>query len=60
MKCRIIQFACASVGLCPFPGSYVGEFKVSHSYLVNRIIKITHAPNLHVKMLDFGPFTIHT
>ena len=60
MKCRIIQFARESVGLCPFRGSYVGEFKLSHSYLVNRIIKITRAHNLHVKMLDFGPFTIRT
>ena len=31
---------------------------LSHSNLVNRIVKITHAHNLHVKMLDFGPFTM--
>ena len=28
------------------------------SNLVSRIIKITHAHNLHVKMLDFVSFTI--
>ena len=47
------QFARESVGLCPFRGSYVREFELSHSNPVNRIIKITHAHNLHVKMLDF-------
>ena len=31
--------------------------RVSHSKLVNRIIKIIYAHNLHVKMLDFAPFT---
>ena len=33
---------------------------LSHSSPVNRIIKITHAYNLQVKMLDFVPFTIRT
>ena len=37
------QFACESVGLCPFRGSYVREFELSDSNPVNRIIKITHA-----------------
>ena len=60
MRCRITQFVRERVGLCPFRGSYVREFELSHSNLVNRIIKITHAHNLHVKMLDFGPFTIRT
>ena len=60
MRCRITQFACERVGLCPFRGSYVREFKLSHSNPVDRIIKITHAHNLHMKMLDFGPFTIRT
>ena len=36
MKCRITQFARESVGLCPFRGSYVREFELSHSNLVNR------------------------
>ena len=36
----------------PFRRSYVREFELSHSNLVNRIIKITHAHNLHVKMLQ--------
>ena len=58
MRCRITQFARASVGLCPFPGLCVRE--LSDRNLVNRIIKITHAHNLHLKMLDFGPFTIRT
>ena len=40
--------------LAPFRGSYVREFESSHSNLVNRFIKITHAHNLHVKMLDFA------
>ena len=39
----------------PFRSSYVREFELSHSKLVNRIIKITHAHNLHVKMLVFRP-----
>ena len=60
MRCRITEFARESVGLCPFRGSYVREFELSHSNRVNRIIKITHAHNLHVKMLVFGPFTIRT
>ena len=54
MRCRITQFARASVGLCPFPGLSVREFELSHSNLASRIIKITHAHNLHVKVLDFG------
>ena len=58
MRRRITQFACESVGLCPFRGSYVRKFELSHSNRVNRIMKITHAHNLHLKMLDFGPFTI--
>ena len=29
MRCRITQFARASVGLCPFPGLYVTEFELS-------------------------------
>ena len=37
----------------PFRGSYVREFELSHSKLVNRIIKITLAHNLHVKMFVF-------
>ena len=60
MKCRITQFARESVGLCPFRGSYVRELELSHSNPVNRIIKITYAHSLHVKMLDFVPFTIRT
>ena len=60
MRYRIKQFACESVRLCPFRGLYVREFKLSHSNRVNRIIKITHAHNLFVKMLDFSPFTIRT
>ena len=39
---KVLDFA-------PFRGSYVREFELSHSNLVNRIIKITHAHNLHVK-----------
>jgi len=53
MRCRITQFAPESVGLCPSRGSYVREFELSHSNPVNRIIKITQAHNLHLKMLDF-------
>ena len=33
---------------------------VFHACRVNRIIKITHAHNLHMKVLVFGPFTIRT
>ena len=60
MRCRITQFARESVGLWFFRGSYVRKFELSHSNRVNRVIKITRAQNLHVKMLDFGPFTIRT
>ena len=35
MKCRITQFARASVGLCPFPGLCVREFELSHPNLVS-------------------------
>ena len=34
-----------------FRGSYVREFELSHGNLVNRIIKITHAHNLHMKIV---------
>ena len=60
MRYTVIQFARESVGLCPFRGSYLREFELSHSNSVNRIIKITDAHNLHVKVLDFLPFTIRT
>ena len=60
MRCRITQFAREGVGRCPFYGSHVREFELSHGNPVNRIIKITHAHNLQVKMLDFVPFTIRT
>ena len=60
MRCRITLFARASVRLCPFPGLYVREFELLDRNLVNRITKISHAHNLHVKMLNFGPFTICT
>ena len=60
MRCRITQFARESVGLCPFRGSYVKELELSYGNPVKRILKITHAHNLHVKMLDFVPFTIRT
>ena len=58
MRCTVTQLARESVGLCPLRCSYVREFELSHSNRVNRIIKITHAHNLHVKMLVFDPFTI--
>ena len=44
----------------PFRGSYVREFELSQSNLIKRIIIITHAHSLHVRMLDFVPFTICT
>ena len=44
----------------PLVGLYVREFELSHSNLVSRIIKITHAHNVHVKELDFVHFTIRT
>ena len=31
MRGRITQFALENVGLCPFRGSYVREFELSHS-----------------------------
>ena len=49
MRCTVIQFARESVGLSPFGGSYVREFELLHSNPVRKIIKITHAHNLHVK-----------
>ena len=38
MRCRITQFAREGVGRCPFYGSYVREFELSHGNPVNRII----------------------
>ena len=60
MRYTVIEFARESVVLCPFRGSYVREFELSQSNPLNRIIKITHAHNLDVKVLDFIPFTIRT
>ena len=40
--------------------SYCEHLSLVKSNLVNRTIKITHAHNLHVNMLVFGPFTIRT
>ena len=36
------------------------EFELPHSNPLSRVLKITHAHNLHVKMLDFVPFTVGT
>ena len=60
MRYTVIEFALESVGLCPFRGSYVREFELSESNPLNRIIKITHAQDLDVKVLDFVPFTTRT
>ena len=58
--CFVFEFwvlrASVFVFECPFRGSYVREFKLSHSNSISRIIKITHADNLHVKVLDFFAF----
>ena len=43
---------------CPFRGSYLREFELSHSNSVNRIMKTTRAHNLHVKVLDFDPHIV--
>ena len=58
IRYTVIQFVRENVGLCPFRGSYAREFELSHSNSIDRIIKITHAHNLHMKVLDFVPFTI--
>ena len=58
MRETVTQFARENVGLSPFRGSYVREFELSHSNPVRRIEKLTHARNLHVKMLNFVPFTL--
>ena len=34
------------------------DFELSHNNPVNRIVKITHAHNLHVKMLNFARLQI--
>ena len=57
MRYTITQFARESVRLCPFRGLYVREFELLHSNPVSGVIKITHAHNLHVKVLDFDSFT---
>ena len=54
MRYTVTQFARESVGLCPFRGSYVREFELSHSNPVSRIITINHEHNLQVKTLDFA------
>ena len=46
MRCTVTQFARESVGLCPFRGSYVREFELSHSNPVSRITTINHAHSL--------------
>ena len=61
MRYTVTQFSLSeSVRLCPFRGSYVRELELTHSNPVNRIIKITHAHNLHGKVLDFVAFAIGT
>ena len=40
------------VDFAPFRGLYVREFELSHSILVNRVIKITHGHNLLVWTLS--------
>ena len=60
MKCRITQFARESVGLCPLSWLVLEGIRVTRSNSVNRIIKITQAHNLHLRVLDFIPFTIRT
>ena len=60
MRYTVTQFAREGVGLYPVRGSYVREFELSHSNSINRIIKITHPYNLHVKVLDLVPFIIRT
>ena len=60
MRYTVIEFARESVGLCPLRGSYVREFELSQSNPLNKIIKITHAHDLDVKVLDFVLFTIRT
>ena len=54
MRYTVTQFASESVGLCPFRGSYVSEFELSHSNQVSRIITINHEHSLQVKTLDFA------
>ena len=54
MRYTVTQFARESVGLCPFRGSYVREFELSHSNSVSMIITINHAHSLQVKTLDFA------
>ena len=60
MRCTVTQLARESVGLCPLSWFVREGIQLSHSNLVNRIMKITLAHNLHVKMLVFGPFPIRT
>ena len=52
----VTQLAHESVGLCSLSW-FVHE---GIRELVNRIIKIAHAHNLHMKMLDFAPLKICT
>ena len=58
MRCRVRQLQVKVLDFAPSRGgfnAYVRELELSHSKPVNRIIKITHAHNLHVKMLVFDP-----
>ena len=54
MRYTVTQFARESVGLCPFRRSHVRELELPHSNQLNRIIKITHAHNWHVKVVTFS------
>ena len=56
LKAIVTQLAREVLDFAPFRRSYVREFELSHSKLVNRIIKITHPHNLHNEAVGLSPF----
>ena len=60
MRCTVTLADVKVVHFAPFCGSYGRELELSQSNRIIRIIKITCIHNLHLKTLDFAPFTICT
>ena len=49
MKCTVTQLARESVGLCPFRGSYVREFELSHTICMWRCLSLALLPFVRKK-----------
>ena len=54
MRSSVTELVRESVGLCSRSRFVRDGIRVKRSNLVNKILKISYAHNLHVKMLDFA------